>query len=83
MKFVSSFFICVSIFACDGPPVCTQSAQCQLEPDPGFCRAYLKKYYFDKTEKKCKEFIWGGCDGIVPFDTMEECKLCECASSAD
>lgn len=50
---------------------------CDLVPDPGPCKAYVPKYYFDKTDKKCKEFIWGGCDGVVPFNTMEECLQCE------
>jgi len=49
-----------------------------LEPDKGNCRAMITKYYYDKEEGKCKEFIWGGCDGAVPFETLEECKECEC-----
>ncbi|MBT1700707.1 BPTI/Kunitz domain-containing protein [Fulvivirgaceae bacterium PWU4] len=50
---------------------------CDLVPDPGHCMAYMPRYYFDKTEGKCKEFIWGGCGGVVPFNTMEECLQCE------
>jgi len=59
---------------------CTQTAcdACDLEPDPGFCRAIVPKYYFDKNENKCKEFIWGGCLGVVPFDSLEECEACGC-----
>jgi hypothetical protein len=49
-----------------------------LEPNPGPCFAAISKYYFDKDDGKCKEFIWGGCNGIVPFDSLEECKECEC-----
>lgn len=44
----------------------------------GSCKALIKKYYYDKTEKKCKEFIWGGCHGVVPFQTLEECQSCGC-----
>lgn len=47
-----------------------------LEPDPGPCRAAIIKYYFDQNEGECKEFIWGGCDGVVPFETLEDCKSC-------
>ena len=58
---------------------CIKSDRCNLEPDPGLCKAYMPKYYYDKKDKKCKEFIWGGCGGVVPFETMEECeKQCEC-----
>jgi len=47
---------------------------CYLEPDPGNCEAAIPRYYFDQDEEKCKEFIWGGCDGVGPFITLEECQ---------
>ena len=49
------------------------SNQCELEPDPGLCKAYFPKYYFDDETQTCQEFIYGGCGGVVPFDTVEEC----------
>ncbi len=52
--------------------------RCDLRPDAGDCNAAFPKFYFDQTEKKCKEFIWGGCDGAVPFNTIEECEKCGC-----
>ncbi len=51
--------------------------RCLLAPDPGPCFAAIPKYYYNKEERKCKEFIWGGCGGLVPFDTLEACKECE------
>jgi hypothetical protein len=60
---------------------CTNSDRCNLTPDPGICLAAIQKYYYDKNEKKCKEFTWGGCGGVVPFDTKSECeKQCDCKS---
>lgn len=50
---------------------------CDLEPDPGPCFAAFRRYYFDKEEQQCKEFVWGGCNGTVPFETLEECLVCE------
>jgi len=56
-----------------------KSERCNLVPYAGSCNAAFPKYYFDKNEKKCKVFIWGGCGGVVPFDTKEECeKQCDC-----
>jgi hypothetical protein len=49
-----------------------------LEPEKGNCRAIITKYYYDKEEGECKKFIWGGCHGAVPFETLEACKECEC-----
>ena len=44
-----------------------------LVPDPGPCEAAMPKYYYDPATRMCKEFLWGGCGGVVPFETMEEC----------
>lgn len=58
---------------------CIETDKCSLEPDSGLCRAAIPKYYYDKKYKKCKEFSCGGCGGVVPFETMEECeKQCDC-----
>jgi hypothetical protein len=57
---------------------CASSARCQLEPDSGVCLAYMPRYYYDKTEKRCKQFIYGGCGGTVPFETLAQCQECEC-----
>ncbi|HEY0653564.1 MAG TPA: BPTI/Kunitz domain-containing protein [Chryseosolibacter sp.] len=51
--------------------------RCILQPATGFCRASFQKYYYDQSEKKCKTFTWGGCGGVVPFNTLEECRVCE------
>lgn len=59
------------------------STNCSLQPNAGDCEAHIKKYYFDKSEGKCKEFFWGGCQGVVPFETMEECESCKCNSPVE
>lgn len=51
--------------------------RCELKPDAGPCEAIFIKYYFDQETQQCKVFEWGGCDGTVPFETLEECKNCE------
>ncbi|EAR00563.1 BPTI/Kunitz domain-containing protein [Maribacter sp. HTCC2170] len=53
------------------------AASCLLEPDPGNCLAAIPRYYYDASEQECKEFIWGGCGGVVPFETLEDCRACE------
>lgn len=58
---------------------CDKPDFCSLEPEPGLCEAYFTRYYYDQKAKKCKEFIWGGCDGVVPFETLEACWECECS----
>ena len=79
------YFICfVALFFVSGccreedEPVPACDANCALEPQIGFCNAAIPKYYFDPVEKKCKQFIWGGCAGVVPFQTLEECESCGC-----
>jgi len=50
--------------------------RCSLSPDPGECFAAFRKYYYDAEEGTCKEFMWGGCNGVVPFHTLEDCETC-------
>ena len=58
---------------CDDAP-----AACDLLPDLGPCFAAIPKFYFDSETQECKEFTWGGCGGVVPFDTFDACQECQC-----
>ena len=52
---------------------------CAMKHKTGPCRMAIKRYYYDQKEKKCKEFTYGGCEGAVPFETLEACKKgCGC-----
>lgn len=56
---------------------------CQATPDPGPCKAQIEKFYFDPATKKCASFTYGGCQGTVPFETMQSCQsACETQTSA-
>jgi hypothetical protein len=50
------------------------SERCDLKPEGGPCKALFWKYYFNKKTTTCQEFVHGGCDGVVPFETREECE---------
>lgn len=52
--------------------------RCDTNPEVGPCDAAFPRFYFDHDENKCKEFLWGGCEGVVPFETLEECEECGC-----
>lgn len=54
-------------------PVIKASA-CTMKPETGPCKAAFKKYYFNKLTGTCESFTWGGCQGSVPFQTLEACK---------
>ncbi|MBE2254381.1 MAG: proteinase inhibitor I4 serpin [Myxococcus sp.] len=56
----------LTLAGCDG--------RCSRAPEPGPCRAAVPKAYFDASTRRCAVFTWGGCDGVVPFDTLEECR---------
>ncbi|NND77838.1 MAG: proteinase inhibitor I4 serpin [Flavobacteriales bacterium] len=72
----SILFLALFLISCDKE--CNVEGDCALIPDPGPCEAAFPKYYFDQDSGTCKEFLWGGCDGVVPFDTLEECRECKC-----
>ncbi|XP_017477433.1 PREDICTED: tissue factor pathway inhibitor-like [Rhagoletis zephyria] len=47
---------------------------CLLPMDFGYCRAKVKRYYFDMRRMKCAMFYFGGCAGNVNnFKSLEEC----------
>ncbi|XP_048201077.1 tissue factor pathway inhibitor [Perognathus longimembris pacificus] len=52
---------------------------CFLEEDPGICRGYITRYFYNNQTKLCERFKYGGCLGNRNnFETLEECKsTCE------
>lgn len=51
---------------------------CSERPDMGPCDAAFTMYWYNAREGECQEFIWGGCEGNVPFETLAECReTCE------
>jgi len=67
---------CVCINDSDGDEICDENElnACELIPDPGPCLAAIQIFYFNQNTSQCEETWWGGCDGIVPFWTLEECE---------
>jgi hypothetical protein len=59
------------------------SNRCSLVPNAGFCEAMIPKYFYNVSEGLCRTFIWGGCRGVVPFNSMVDCQAtCENQSNA-
>ena len=77
MKIRLLSILAIVVLSCESNDLQPANERCSLEPDPGLCLAAFQRYYYDKTEGKCKTFTWGGCGGVVPFDTLEECEACE------
>lgn len=49
---------------------------CSSPPEAGPCRAYFRKFFFDTSDKTCKEFGYGGCEGNGNrYDTKEQCQM--------
>lgn len=53
--------------------------RCRMEaPATGVCKALFEVYSFNPETNVCEESTYGGCGGVVPFQTEEECKrVCE------
>lgn len=81
LKFLFFLLFVCSLFlmSCDDEDPCDDfPLACFEEPAIGPCNAAILIFYFDPVEGICKEFVWGGCSGNVPFETLEECVVCEC-----
>lgn len=65
---------CINDYDEDG--ICDQFEEfsCDQYPDPGPCFAAIEIFYFDQETDLCESFIWGGCAGVVPFETLIDCQ---------
>lgn len=56
-----------NISQCDEPPIANGKQN--------MCRAYFPVFYYDKINKKCAEYIYGGCHATKNlFGTLEDCE---------
>ncbi|XP_010217321.1 PREDICTED: tissue factor pathway inhibitor, partial [Tinamus guttatus] len=56
---------------------------CFHEKDPGICRGYFSRYFYNKETKICEVFKYGGCLGNQNnFKNLEECQA-TCQSSSN
>ncbi|XP_062596568.1 papilin-like [Saccostrea cucullata] len=47
---------------------------CELDHDTGPCREYKVRWYYNRTEGRCLQFWYGGCQGNGNrFETQREC----------
>lgn len=60
--------------------VCVLQDVCWANAETGPCRAMLPRWYFDRQDGRCAQFIYGGCGGNRNnFETEEYC-LSVCSS---
>ncbi|GAB6095417.1 hypothetical protein JCM14469_16690 [Desulfatiferula olefinivorans] len=69
--FMMVILILGSVF---GTALASDQNPCTLKPDPGPCKALFTRYYFDAERGACRSFFWGGCGGVVPFETLGACE---------
>ncbi|WP_022854953.1 ankyrin repeat domain-containing protein [Thermodesulfobacterium thermophilum] len=48
--------------------------RCYLIPQVGPCKGLFWGAYFIPGLDKCEKFFYGGCDDVVPFDSVEACR---------
>lgn len=51
--------------------------RCGLWGMTGHCRAALRRYEW--SHGSCESFVWGGCGGLVPFETKAACEAARCS----
>lgn len=56
---------------------------CMVQPDPGPCKAFFRRFFWNNITETCEPFIYGGCYGVVPFRTAAQCEAANCKTSGD
>ncbi|XP_063154091.1 protease inhibitor 1-like [Candoia aspera] len=53
--------------------------RCLLPAVTGPCRAYKRRFFYNRASRRCGRFIYGGCRGNANnFKTLQECRFtCE------
>ena len=46
---------------------------CNMQPEYGICGAASHGYYYNDTTDQCLSYLWGGCNGEVPFKHLDAC----------
>ncbi|XP_008273037.3 WAP four-disulfide core domain protein 8 [Oryctolagus cuniculus] len=66
-------------FACEKKCIDPYQEPCTLPSDPGNCKDYKQRWYFDFEHEECKSFTFGGCRGNANnFLSHNDCqKACE------
>jgi len=57
----------------------TGADRCGLWGMVGRCRALLPRYQW--RYGRCDKFMWGGCEGLVPFETAADCAAAKCETA--
>ncbi|XP_013412584.1 kielin/chordin-like protein isoform X2 [Lingula anatina] len=68
-------------YTCQCPPTCYgpecqyRRNPCVYELDQGTCGGSVTRYYFDRYQMKCLQFLYTGCGGNPNnFQTLEDCE---------
>lgn len=74
----------IVLLALLGGAFAKQNPVCLLPKDDGPCRAYVPRYYYNITTKKCEPFIYGGCQGNANNFALLQCQYtCEVPVNSD
>ncbi|MCC5916359.1 MAG: BPTI/Kunitz domain-containing protein [Cryomorphaceae bacterium] len=70
-RIITTLVFALTLTSC--ADICAPTPACDLEHDPGICDSVFIRYFFNTETRECESFIWGGCGGEVPFETLEAC----------